>query len=113
MITQAQLDLIVARIVNGYAPDAIGLFGSYALATATDRSDLDLVVIKRTRERPSRRSAHVRHLIPMMNKLDVVVLTPEELAQARTTPHTFHNVLSRQLKVIYVAPGVDRAALGV
>jgi predicted nucleotidyltransferase len=113
MIREAQLDDIVHRIVAGYAPEAIGLFGSYALGTATDASDLDLVVIKRTREPIHRRAAHVRHLFAIMHKVDVVVLTPEELSEAKRAPFTFHNTVYRQLKLLYLRPDVDRAGLGL
>lgn len=113
MIAPAELDLIIRRIVAGYSPDVVGLFGSHAIGTTTERSDLDLVVIKRTTEPAHRRSARVRQLVPMMRKLDVVVFTPEELAEARRHPHTFHNTVARQLKVIYVRGGFDPVSVGL
>lgn len=113
MIAQAELDHLVARIAVGYGPDVIGLFGSHAIGRATERSDLDVVVIKSTPERPHKRAAHVRNLIPMMRKVDVVVLTPEEVVEARSQVHSFHYTVVRQLKVLYVRPGFDREALGV
>ena len=46
MITEAQIQAVVARIVEGYRPDRIILFGSYAYGTPTEDSDLDLLILK-------------------------------------------------------------------
>ncbi len=46
MVTEEQIQEIVRRIVEGYAPDRIILFGSYAYGTPTEDSDLDLLVVK-------------------------------------------------------------------
>ena len=113
MLGSAQLDLLVARIVSGYAPDVIGLFGSHAHGTATANSDIDLFILKRTTEPSRRRAAQVRRLVPMLCKVDVVVLTHEELAEARRQPHSFHDTVSRHMKILYVRPGFDRAGLGL
>ena len=50
MITEAQIQAVVQRIVEGYAPDRIILFGSYAYGTPTEDSDLDLLIIKQNAE---------------------------------------------------------------
>ena len=42
MITSMQIQEAVQRIVAGYNPDQIILFGSYAYSVPTDDSDLDL-----------------------------------------------------------------------
>ena len=46
MITAADVTRVVERIVALYDPDEILLFGSHAKGTATDDSDLDLVVVR-------------------------------------------------------------------
>jgi len=104
MISSAEIDRLVRRVVATYQPEAVGLFGSYAIGTATDRSDLDLVIVKRTNEIPTRRASHVRHLLPTMYKLDIVVLTPEELAEAHIEPYSFHHTVVMQMKLLWVRP---------
>gem|GEM_PF-6090726 len=62
-----------------YAPLIVGTFGSYAVGTARDRSDLDLFVIKETPESPAARARAVQRLLfGILQPLDVHVFTPEE-----------------------------------
>ena len=44
MISQEQIEEIIKRIASNYKPEKIILFGSYAYGTATEDSDLDLLV---------------------------------------------------------------------
>ena len=86
MITEAQIQAVVQLIVEGYAPDQIILFGSYAYGTPTEHSDLDLLIIKHHAEaKRAERSIAVRRLLwgtdaPAM---DIIIRTPEEMV-ART-----------------------------
>ena len=48
MTDTKQINEIVKLIVRYSKPDIIYLFGSYADGTATEKSDLDLLVIKDT-----------------------------------------------------------------
>ena len=86
MITEAQSQAVVQRIVEGYAPDQITLLGSYAYGTPTEHSDLALLIIKHHAEvKRAERSSAVRQLLwgadaPAM---DIIIRTPEEMA-ART-----------------------------
>ena len=45
------IDDVVERLVREYDPDRIILFGSRALGTATEDSDIDLLVVKETASR--------------------------------------------------------------
>ena len=51
MVLQSDIQVLVNEIVEGYQPEKIYLFGSYANGTATDDSDIDLFVVKNTTER--------------------------------------------------------------
>jgi HEPN domain-containing protein/predicted nucleotidyltransferase len=64
MITEEQIQAVVRRIVEGYAPDRIILFGSYAYGEPTEHSDLDLLVVKDNDESPKReRQQQVKQLL--------------------------------------------------
>jgi predicted nucleotidyltransferase len=64
MITEEQIQAVVRRIVEGYQPDRIILFGSYAYGTPTEHSDLDLLIIKEKAEaKRAERSIAVRQLL--------------------------------------------------
>ncbi len=55
MITPEQIQSVVEVLVDHFEPDKIVLFGSYADGTATEQSDIDLLVIKDTDLPKSRR----------------------------------------------------------
>ena len=51
MITEEQIQAVVRRIVEGYAPDKIILFGSYAYGVPHEHSDLDLLITREASEK--------------------------------------------------------------
>jgi len=54
---------IVQRIVAGYAPQKVILFGSYAYGEPDEDSDIDLLIIKDTDKRPIERWMEVKRLL--------------------------------------------------
>ena len=87
MITEAQIQAVVQRIVDGYAPDRIIQFGACAYGTPTGDSDLDLLVIKGddTRRKIDRivEISGFAHAIPNAPAMDILVLNSSEEARAR------------------------------
>src|SRR3990172_10632628 len=69
------------RIVTAYKPEKIILFGSAAAGNAREDSDLDLLIIKRTRKPYFKRLKEVIGAIHIWRSTDIIVLTPEELEQ--------------------------------
>ena len=106
MITEAQIQAVVQRIVDGYAPDRIILFGSYAYGTPTEDSDLDLLIIKQNAEakRTERSVAVWRHLwdasLPAM---DIIIRTPAELAKAAGIADSVETTALQQGRILYAA----------
>ena len=96
------------RIVAAYKPEKIILFGSAATDNARKDSDLDLLIIKRTRKPYFQRIRDVNHAIHIWRSTDVFVLTPKELERGVRDNRFF---LTREIlakgKVIY-----DRAVAG-
>jgi len=81
MISQSEIDKLINDIVEGYKPEKIYLFGSYANGIPNKDSDIDLFIIKRTNKRRAERSMEAREAIkkyPFVG-LDIIVYTPEEL----------------------------------
>jgi len=78
--TSKLLREITERITRGLRPKKVILFGSYAYGNPTSDSDLDLLIIMETRDRPSERIRKVSDLFePRPLPMDFVVLTPSEL----------------------------------
>ena len=81
MVTLNQIQKFVIEIAEGYQPDKIYLFGSYANNTATPDSDIDLFIIKNTNLKKAQRNIEVRAAIktyPYIG-MDIIVYTPDEL----------------------------------
>ena len=84
MISEDQILAIAQRIVAGYQPDRIILFGSYSYGTPIEDSDLDLLVIKAGigHKREDRAIAVRRLLRGAGAPMDILVRTPVEVAAA-------------------------------
>lgn len=84
-------------------PEKIILFGSYAKGVPSRESDVDVLIIARTNERPAARVAKALKLVwGSEPHVEPYVLTPEEFDRAVSQNRFFitHEVL-RYGKVIY------------
>lgn len=64
-------------------PEKIILFGSYAKGKANPDSDIDILIIKKTKKRPSERLAEVLRLVwGNVPHIEPLVLTPKEFKKA-------------------------------
>ena len=74
---------ILEKLLAGYAPQKVILFGSYAYGDPRPDSDIDLLIIKETDERFIDRWDTVRRLLSDPGRtipLETLVLTPQELS---------------------------------
>ena len=105
---QQAIDQIVKHIVEQYQPQRIILFGSYAYGEPDAGSDVDLLVVKDTNERPIdrrvdrrvavRRIAQAtRHGMPF----SPLVITPQELARRLEVGDPFYHEIVGRGKVLY------------
>ena len=81
-ISLGQIKKISQRIVEEYKPEKIILFGSYAWGEPTEDSDVDLFIVKKTRQGFVQRHLKARKAIGGEVAADVLVRTPKE-AQER------------------------------
>ena len=96
------LPTIIERIVRGFDPLRIILFGSYARGEARPDSDVDLLVV--LPEAPHQRKAAVeimRSLRDLPVSKDIVVSTPEHLAQFGHVNGLVYKTALEEGKVIY------------
>lgn len=100
MISKSQIDEVVQAIVRNYQPEKIILFGSYALGTAREDSDLDLAVIKKTSQPFFKRGKEVRMAIRKAGQIhffskDIFVFTPEEMSGQKDDKYSIiHEILT-------------------
>jgi predicted nucleotidyltransferase len=102
MLTEDDIARISHRIIRAYAPLVVGTFGSYAIGSAHDHSDLDLFVIKQTPENPAARTRVVQRLLfGTFYPLDVHVFTPEEFEDTVYEELSFTWVIARQARLYH------------
>ncbi len=101
-VTEEALDEIVRRIVAELQPEKIILFGSYVYGVPTDDSDVDLLVIMETRDRPAERYLAVSRLLrPRPFPLDILVKTPDEIHRALEKGDFFIREIVTQGRMLY------------
>jgi predicted nucleotidyltransferase len=101
MISDETLNEVKRRLVDGFHPDKIILFGSQARGTADDRSDVDiLVVCPVADDRRALTLAMDRSLWGLRLARDIVVLSPDEFEQDRHIPGTVSRYADREGKVL-------------
>ena len=79
-VTPGLLSEIARKVVHAFRPKNIILFGSYAYGKPTSDSDLDLLIVMESRDRPAERIRKVSDLFdPRPLPMDFIVLTPGEV----------------------------------
>ena len=97
---------ILDKLLVGYAPQKVILFGSYAYGDPRPHSDIDLLIIKDTGERFIDRWVTVRHLLSDPERtipLETLVLTPQELARRMAIGDQFLAEILEKGEVLYAA----------
>jgi predicted nucleotidyltransferase len=97
----------IERIVSALKPEKIILFGSYAYGNPTPDSDVDLLVIMKTRAREIERYVAVSNLLyPRQFPVDILVKTPKEMeTEARKKGNFFMQEILKKGKVLYERRG--------
>ncbi len=99
----------IVRALERYDPERVILFGSAARGDADAYSDIDIVVIKKTRERFLDRIGRVYDLVDADFAMDALVYTPKEFTemQARENPFV-EQVLKEGIDIYNRKKGVIR-----
>jgi len=81
MIKRSQIRAFSNAIAREFRPRMIILFGSYAYGKPTKDSDVDVLVIMPFNRTRGRKSLEIRQRVPADFPLDLIVRTPEFVAQ--------------------------------
>ncbi len=101
---------IIEKIKSEYQPDKIILFGSYAYGTPNRDSDIDLLIIKKTHDRPIDRRVSVARIVSDPERLipvEPIVLTPKEVNERLKIGDQFLKEILKKGKVLYAARRVS------
>lgn len=108
MRTDAEVRKIISEIVNkiikGYEPKKIILFGSYAYGEPTEDSDIDLLIIKNTDKRPIDRWVEVKRLLRDNSRtlpVSPLVYTEKEIEERNVIKDFFVEEIFEKGEVLY------------
>lgn len=95
------IDNFVKQIVVKFKPEKVILFGSSASGRASAHSDVDLFIVMNTRLKPVAQEVLIRKEISRKFPLDLIVMTPRQVARRIKLGDMFiHTILSKG-KVLY------------
>ena len=98
------IEEMVEKIVAAYEPLKIILFGSYAYGEPDEDSDIDLLIIKDTDDRPIDRRVKVRTIVSDPKQFipfEPIVLTSEELEKRLRIGDQFIEEILTMGEVLY------------
>lgn len=97
------LHRVLKQIVEGFHPQKVILFGSYAYGTPTEDSDIDLLIIMEVEGNPLRTAANIAAAIDHPFSLDILVFGPQQLRYALENEYTFVTEIVTRGQVLYEA----------
>jgi uncharacterized protein len=92
---------VVDQIVSGFHPQKVILFGSYAYGTPRPDSDVDLLVIMDTELSELTQSSAICRQTDYHFGLDLIVITPQNLAKRIEWGDSFLKEIIRRGAVLY------------
>ncbi len=112
---QARRDLerLLRKLIAGYSPRQVYLFGSHVYGEPDEHSDLDLLIVKETNQTPFQRRVEVRRIVQDRSRrtpIQPLVITPEELEERIRMGDPFLTEIMEKGEVLYDAERVQTAA---
>ncbi|HFA47977.1 MAG TPA: nucleotidyltransferase domain-containing protein [Bacteroidetes bacterium] len=106
MVQQSQIDEIVRILAAECRPEKIILFGSHASGHANEDSDLDLAIVKQTDLPRFKRGREIRRALRSGGRrwafpMDILVFTPDEMADLSGDPYSLVHEILATGKILY------------
>ena len=99
--TQLDIEEVVKKIVNGYNPEKIILFGSYVWGEPDEHSDYDLLIIKEDKNNFFEDQSKIRRLVGRKAAIDVLIYTPDEISNRLKLGDFFVSNIISKGKILY------------
>jgi predicted nucleotidyltransferase len=101
-ILRREITAVVNRIAEKFRPERIILFGSYAYGKPHPYSDVDLLVVMKTEERPLAKQLEIsRALSPHPFGMDILVRAPKQIKERIAMGDYFLREITTKGKVLY------------
>ncbi len=98
----AEIEAVVQHIVRRFSPHQVILFGSHARGDAGPDSDVDLLVVMPVQGSKREKQIEIRIALHDFGvPLDLVVVTPEEVARKKDVVGTIVRPALREGRVLY------------
>ena len=97
---EPRIERIVHRLKK-YKPEKVILFGSHARGSPDPYSDIDVVIIKKTRKFFLDRIKDVLKIAKPNFAIDILVYTPDEFEKMSSEGNAFLEYIIKEGKVIY------------
>lgn len=103
MTNLKQIQKVTNKIVREFKPEKIILFGSYAWGKPHQDSDVDLFIVKESRQRRIDRERKLRSLLIGNDfpPMDLLIYTPQEIKKRLAIKDFFINDILTKGKVLY------------
>ena len=101
MVAMDKVGQFVDRLVEAYEPDKVILFGSHAYGEPNEWSDVDLLIVLDTPIRPAVKAAEIVSALRPDFPIDLIVRTPETIAQRLAWNDYFLLDIFEKGKVLY------------
>ena len=104
-VTAAKIRKAAQKIVDEVDPEKIILFGSFAYGEPTPDSDVDLLIVMKSRLRPHARTVLVSEVLnPRPFPVDLIVRTPAEVEERLRVRDCFFEEILSKGKILYERP---------
>jgi predicted nucleotidyltransferase len=99
---EERLNEVAKQLVEAFDPQRIILFGSHACGQASPDSDVDLLIVMESDERPAARATRVSRLLrPRPFPMDLLVRTPREIKRRLEMEDQFIREILENGRVLY------------
>ena len=103
MVDMKEIKDLTSQIAREFSPERIILFGSYAYGQPGNDSDVDLLVVLPFKGKPVRKAIEIRNKINAGVPLDLIVRTPEQVADRVAQNDWFMREIVERGRTLYEA----------
>jgi len=100
-ISNEEIERFVNKIAEEYKPEKIILFGSYGYGTPGEHSDVDMLVIINSKERPVDLAIQIRSAICTPFPVDLLVRTPQQIDERLSMNDFFIKEIVSKGRILY------------
>lgn len=103
MVEMKRIKDLTSQIAREFNPERIILFGSYAYGQPGEDSDVDILVVLPFKGKPVRKAIEIRNRINPGIPVDLIVRTPEHVAERMANNDWFMREIVEKGRTLYEA----------